>query len=157
MNIFVLDECPQKAAEYSCDKHVVKMVLETAQLLSTALQQNGVKTTYKATHINHPCAIWARKTKGNYKWLYRHFICLLDEYFKRYGKIHSCNRLTKELHPDNFKNSNNDQTMFSLAMPEQYKSDDPVKSYRAYYLGEKYSFAKWRLGNEPDWWNYDRI
>ena len=152
MNIFVLDECPKKAAEYSCDKHVVKMILESAQLLSTALRQNGVHTTYKATHVNHPCSIWARKTKGNYQWLYNHFISLLAEYTKRYNKVHACQRLTQELHPNNFKNENQTLTSFSLAMPENYKSEDPVKSYRSYYLGEKYTFAKWKLGNEPEWW-----
>ena len=65
MNIFVLDNDPFKAAEYQCDKHVVKMVLETAQLLCSAHET----APYKRTHYNHPCAIWTRSSLSNYMWL----------------------------------------------------------------------------------------
>ena len=73
MNIFYLDRDPHEAARLQCDKHVVKMILETAQLLSTAHNElDGGQIAYKTTHKNHPSAVWARKSLDNYLWLYRH-------------------------------------------------------------------------------------
>lgn len=152
MNIFVLDRDPRKAASLQCDKHVVKMCLETAQILSSALHSNGAKATLKPTHINHPCCIWARSSQENYEWLYDHFLALLQEYTERYGKQHACFKLIKELGPNNFICDKKEMTEFALAMPEQYKTKNAVESYRNYYINEKRAFAKWRLGNEPIWW-----
>lgn len=90
MNIFATDPSAIKCAEYLDDKRVVKMVLETAQLLATSINLNGGKATYKSTHINHPCAIWARKSQANYLWLLMHFNALLVEYANRFGKRHKC-------------------------------------------------------------------
>ena len=86
MNIFVLDYNPTRAAKMQCDKHVVKMALETAQLLCTAFP--GGTAPYKLTHFNHPCAIWCRESLKNYNWLIDHGIALCDEYQHRYGKTH---------------------------------------------------------------------
>ena len=89
MNIFVLDVIPRIAAQYHCDKHVVKMILESTQILSTVIQKQFPNTElYKATHINHPCTIWAGNSKQNFQWLYNLTIALGHEYTKRYGKIH---------------------------------------------------------------------
>ena len=114
MNIFILDEDPVKAAEYHCNKHVVKMIIEYAQLLSTAHRvidgveyedktangrrikrwkmvknPNMENTLYKAAMINHPSAVWVRQSSRHYKWLYRLFMWLCVEYTYRYGKHHA--------------------------------------------------------------------
>ena len=90
MNIFAVSECPIECAKFLDDKRVVKMVLETAQLLSTVHHMCGtsVDGMYKATHPHHPCSVWARASKGNYLWLYAHFVALCDEYRARYFRVH---------------------------------------------------------------------
>ena len=90
MNIFATTNDPYKAAEYLDNKRVVKMVLETCQLLCTAINVYGGVSPYKTTHKNHPCAIWVRTTRGNYEWTLKHFEGLLMEYTRRYNKVHKC-------------------------------------------------------------------
>lgn len=93
MNIFFTSDCPVECAKFLDNKRVVKMVLESAQLLSGAIQYNTseyINIVYKKTHINHPCAIWVRTSQANYRWLYKHFIALLNEYNLRYKKTHAC-------------------------------------------------------------------
>jgi hypothetical protein len=157
MNIFALDKDPLIAAQMMCDKHVVKMILEGCQMLSTVhsldtVQDNKI-TLYKPCFHNHPCTIWARASKSNYYWLANHTFELTNEYSSRYyGKIHKSTDMaywfTKNA-PSNLPNTI--CTDFAQAMPEQYKNVDGVTAYRAYYLGEKAKFAKWKLGNEPMW------
>lgn len=141
MNIFVLSVIPSEAAEYHCDKHVVKMILETAQLLYTAhwiLDPETLSpTAYRKTHVNHPCAIWARESIENYRWLSELGLCLCREYTYRYGKTHKTEEHLKWL-------SNNfpplptvERTPFRMAMPDEFKNADPVLAYHAYYLGAK--------------------
>lgn len=91
MNIFALDEVPEQAAVWHCDAHVIKMILETAQLLSSAhhaINPNNTYPIYRPTHTNHPCAVWTRKSKANYVWLTQLGLALCDEYTFRYDKIH---------------------------------------------------------------------
>ena len=93
MNIFYLDECPDKAARLQYNKHVVKMILESAQMLCTAHHIYGNdwqrdNVPYKQAHLNHPSTMWTRLCRANYMWLYNHMIALGDEYTKRYGKTH---------------------------------------------------------------------
>lgn len=159
MNIFFLDESPELAAKFQCDKHVVKMILESAQLLSTAhheLDSPYADLCYKPTHRNHPCAKWARECDANYKWLYSHFIALGQEYTRRYGKIHKTIRERAEVLsnlPPNIP-KRKECTKLPLCMPDQYKDDDnPVEAYRNYYRGEKVLFARWKL-EEPNWWRF---
>lgn len=90
MNIFVTSFNPRLCAEYLDDKRVIKMILESTQLLSTALTLSGGQGVYKVTHKNHPCSIWVRQSRGNYLWLTRHMYYLCVEYEKRFNKIHSC-------------------------------------------------------------------
>jgi hypothetical protein len=97
MNIFYTDPCPVNCAKYLDNKRVVKMVLETAQLLSTARTFHELETTYRPTHMNHPCAIWVRSSLENYLWTYAHFKALLEEYTRRYTRKHACERLLEEL------------------------------------------------------------
>lgn len=88
MNIFITDENPRLAAINLDDKRVCKMILESAQMMSTAIIEHGGKAPYKATHRNHPCNVWVRESRANYWWLLQHFVWLCDEYTFRYGKIH---------------------------------------------------------------------
>jgi hypothetical protein len=150
VNIFVLDKCPKIAAKSLCDKHVVKMVLESAQMLSTALWQHNVEAPYKPAYINHPCTLWSGKTRSNFDWLLKHSWALLVEYQARYQRVH------KSLLAINFAEKNRKcipagpLTDFVQAMPEEYKKLDPIAAYRSYYLGEKMSFATWKR-NKPNW------
>jgi len=153
MNIFRLDNDPIIAAEFACDKHVIKMILESSQLLSTAARVCGSSDTmlYKSTHINHPSNIWARESKGNYVWLCFHLEGLLNEYTRRYGKHHKCESLLELLKSNVSLIPQGKQTAFRLAMPEEYKTKDPVHSYRLYYAGSKFRFCKWKT-TQPPWW-----
>lgn len=90
MNIFVTDPCPFISARYLDDKRVIKMILESAQMLSTAIWECGGTGFYRPTHKNHPCSKWARETRSNYQWLVNHFRFLMEEYSRRYGKFHKC-------------------------------------------------------------------
>jgi hypothetical protein len=95
MNIFATSECPIESAKFLDTKRVIKMCLESAQLLSTALRVNGYKGSdiYRIAHLNHPSNVWTRTTQGNYKWLLEHFQALCNEYNKRTGKIHASSKL----------------------------------------------------------------
>src|SRR5574343_784154 len=147
MNIFVLDKDQSKAALYTCDRHVVKMLVETAQILSTVhhLRNSSLKNiVYKPTHIKHPCVIWCNQNIANYKWLIDLFVELEKQYELRYNKKHLSFRLLYVV----LKNTpselpEGDLTDFAMAMPEKYKSTDVVESYRNYYIGEKAKFATW--------------
>ena len=159
MNIFYFDSCPIKSAQAQPDKMLVKMPLETAQMLCTAHRElDGDEYAdevglYKKAYLNHPCTIWARKTSKNYKWLLRHFLALGDEYSFRYGKTHkSVEKLYRGLDqlPGNIPL--NAMTPIAQAMPDQYKNEDPVKAYRDYCINEK-TYAKWDKGRDkPTWW-----
>jgi|TARA_R110002020_G_scaffold55040_1_gene152946 hypothetical protein len=162
MNIFMLDNNPFKAARMHCDKHVVKMILESAQMLSTAhrvLDDNDyadANKLYKATHKNHPSNVWVRESHHNYQWLHSLFVSLLLEYEKRYNKTHACDRLVNHLLacPNNIDITNYEITPLPQCMPDQYKVEgDAVQAYRNYYQAEKSYFAKWQRGtSEPTWW-----
>lgn len=145
MNIFAVDRNPVVAARALCDKHVVKMVLESAQNMSTI---NG--GPYRPTHANHPCVVWARK-RTNYEWLAKHALALCAEYTERYHKVHKCQAaiidLAQKSHLLPIGCSD-----FVQCMPEKYHSTDPVLAYRKYYCQDKVAFAVWKDGNEPWWW-----
>lgn len=157
MNIFVLSQDPYEAAKAQIDKHVVKMPLETAQLLCSAFPQGTAP--YRQTHLNHPCSIWARQTAGNFLWLCEHGEALGQEYWRRYGKDHKSvavirwareNMNSAALGTGHF---DLDRTPFALAMPDEYKNPDPVVAYRAYYKGAKANIATWKSPAEPPtWW-----
>jgi len=159
MNIFVLDEDPYIAASYHCDKHCVKMVVESAQILSTVLRKKGFTNDilYKSTHVNHPCVLWAEKSYGNFKWLSDLLNGLLEEYKYRYKKRHKTetifdyiNNTDISIYEYNWRTS--PKTEFVLCMPDEYKLNDPIDSYRNYYIGEKAKFAKWKYSKIPNWW-----
>lgn len=160
MNIFAVDTCPVKSARALPDKLIVKMSLETAQMLSTAhryLSPNEYcveKGLYKKAYFNHPCTIWARTTHENYRWLLLHFITLCEEYYFRYGKYHaSWTKLWDGLKIFPMNIQEGDLTDFAQAMPDQYKNpSNHVDAYRKYMIAEKH-YAKWEKGTEkPNWW-----
>lgn len=165
MNIFILSWILEQCAKDHCDKHVVKMILETTQLLSTthhivnpdqAMKWYNENLIYKKTHQNHPSAIWTRECKENYIWLCHLGLALCNEYAYRYDKKpedHSCHSKLVFL-INNIPNlpSNNDViTLPKLAMPDQYKTNDPVYSYRQYYLNDKERMLVWRKRGPPSW------
>lgn len=182
MNIFYLDKDPKVCAQMHNDKHCIKMILEYAQLLSTAhrvldgvvtqgTSPSGRKRTtyrladhreamlYSATHINHPSAIWVRQSASNYRWLFELFCNLLDEYTYRYGKHHKCEGLIGHLAmlPKNIS------TLYQFteptpAMPDDVKvSGDSIASYKNYYIKNKQHLASWsgKVNSRtiPEWFN----
>lgn len=154
MNIFILDEDPVLAAQYLCDKHVIKMLLESFQLLSTVHRTwNNSDIFYKPTHIKHPCTIWLLQSASNYNWLVKHTEAMHQEYVNRYQKHHKSylqlHRLTKSP-PEQLPDIG--LTPFVLAMPEVYKRPDPVLSYRLYYVCDKIRICHWKPpSQEPPW------
>lgn len=157
MNIFRVDNNPKQAAADLCDRHCIKMILESCQMLSTALQVNGFTPEWacKPTHINHPCSKWCRETSSNYLWLAEHAKALCDQYTLRYGRIHA---YTDKI--DRFIEASSiiivgGETSAPTAMPEQFKQidGDVVFKYRAYVAGSKFRFAKWKYTPQPHWWS----
>jgi len=149
MNIFFLHYIQSICARYHCDKHVVKMILETAQLLCTAIWCSGGEAPYKKTHMNHPSAIWARKSKENWNWLHVLGLELCKEYTYRYGKIHKSQAIIESLKCPNI--SDIPFTPPPPAMPKMYKSKDSLLSYRLYYIFDKTRMLTWKKRDEPSW------
>ena len=154
MNIFFLDENPTMSARYHVDKHVVKMILETAQLLCSVhhvTDQVTAQVPYKLSHKNHPCAIWARESLSNYLYLCELGLELGKEYTYRYGKRH------KSIDVINWCIVNKPNipdigfTKPAMAMPDEYKVDSVVESYRNYYMGAKSDLASWKNREKPFW------
>lgn len=180
MNIFYLHPDPKICAQMHNDKHVVKMILEYAQLLSTAhrvldgveeqaLSKSGRKQKvwrlsdardehiYKASHINHPSAKWVRHYEGHYSWLFCMWVELLREYTFRYNKHHVSERLVEHL--VNIPNNIPKNVAWSApwrAMPDEFKVPRSVEnytleSYRAYYIGAKAKISRWTDRPMPEW------
>lgn len=166
MNIFWLDEDLDRCAQYHCDKHVVKMILESAQILCTVLHDNGiVDVPYKATHNKHPCTLWAGYSTSNYKKLFLLATKLCKEYTYRYGKVHKTELVLKELLKITNMNTelpldDHIESRAPLAMPDEIKdmSCDVVSNYRGYYQ-YKYDSGmdmRWTNRDVPHWINLER-
>ena len=181
MNIFVLDESPVISAQMMCDKNISKMIVEAAQMLSTAHRMldgymekrpsksgktmvkyyvhrnnNLEHVLYKAVHHYHPCTVWTMASEANYRWHYDHFLALCSEYKYRYGKIHLTEeKLSEVLRNPPAKIQDVGLTPFAQAMshfPECIVKGDAVKAYRNYYHAAK-NFAVWKKGRPaPHWW-----
>ena len=177
MNIFYISDDAAQAARWMVDRHVVKMVLESAQLLSTAhrvldgrmyagktatgrnvkryeLEDSRDAVIYTATHINHPSAIWARESVENYNWLFEHFYALGREYTYRYNKIHKCfhGEMAYMLQSPPLNLRDYEMTKMPSAMDEQYIiSDDPITNYRNYYSLGKKNLHAWKNRQPPEW------
>lgn len=165
MNIFFLDENPKLSAQYHVDKHVVKMILETSQLLcgvhhmTEQMTYNHPSSTlqvpYKLSHKNHPCSIWVRKSLSNYLYLCELGLELSKEYTYRYGKRHKSQEVIEWCIINKPNIPDIGFTEPAKAMPDEYKVDSVVQSYRNYYMGEKYSFAKWKNREIPNWFKFN--
>ena len=177
MNIFYLDPDPKVCAEMHNNKHTVKMIIEYAQLMSTAhrlldgeeytdMTANGRRIKrwrlgdereqqlMKASHINHPSAVWCRINLSNYHWLYVMWTHLLDEYTYRYGKIHACARLKDTLRFPPTKISVGEFFPPTPAMPDDVKvPGDSLASYRNYYNKNKTHLADWKKRPAPSWYS----
>jgi hypothetical protein len=154
VNIFVLHEDPVEAAKMHCDKHVVKMVLEMGQMLSTVHRKYGSDDPilYKPTHQRHPCTLWIGESVGNYDWAQQHFSALAFEYEFRYGRRHKTyEKLWLPFLETPADMPNIGLTPFAQAMPDQYKDADAVTAYRNYYLGEKHRFLNYTKRGKPTW------
>jgi len=164
MNIFFLHKDPQWAANALCDKHVPKMLLESAQMLSTAVRRHKTEFEnydkfYKSAYPNHPMTKWVGDTRTNFRWALENAVFISQEYCKRFKKIHKSSEVINniydakymediptQMHPDYI-------TTPPQCMPDEYKDDDYVVAYRRYYVGEKKYFAKWEKGrSQPEWW-----
>jgi hypothetical protein len=179
MNIFYLNHEPKICAEMHLDKHVVKMIIEYAQLMSTthrvldgdkyidktagnrSIQRWRMKNEIiehglmKASHVNHPSNLWVRSSKQNYMWLYQMWTHLLAEYTHRYGKHHACEKYAKYLcvPPENIADI--PFTEPTPAMPDIYKvTNDSIRSYHNYYIHDKARFANWKNRETPEWFSY---
>ena len=143
MNIFYLDKDPITAAVVQYNKHVVKMILESAQMLCAAhhILGNSEDVPYKLAHKNHPCTIWTRENSLHYDWLYEHMMALGNEYEDRYGRVHmsidKCKHLN--IHPENIPHEPFEQP--PQCMPDEYKDKCSVQAYWNYYIGEKHVVA----------------
>lgn len=179
MNIFILDSDPVKAAQMHNDVHVRKMIVESGQMLSTAYRVlNGVeqkrpsasgKTVqkyweldeplesllYKAVHVNHPCTLWTRKSKAHWDWHVQIFNALCDEYIYRFGKVHETDRKLRAIF--NSVDPGITETKFlgfAVAMdqyPHCIDPNDPVNSYRNYYVDQKLRFTTYTKREVPEW------
>lgn len=153
MNIFVLDTDTTRCAQYHCDRHVNKMILESVQIMCTVLNQRGFNAPYKSTHRNHPCVQWVNQSHDNFLWLGELALALNREYRFRYEKDndHASIKVLEEI--QQFRYEAQGMSDFVQAMPVEYKvPGDAVAAYRAFYLAEKYHFARWTRRPEPDWW-----
>lgn len=152
VNIFVLSEDPIEAARMMCDKHVIKMILESGQMLCAA-HPEGI-APWKRSHYSHPCTVWTRTSRSNYEWLAAHALTLCEEYTKRYGRRHGAEDVIlwcAENIPNNIPEGC--LTPFVVAIKDRkYHRSTTVESYRAYYLGDKVRFARWKHCPPPDWW-----
>jgi len=180
VNLFILDKDPVIAAQLQCDKHVVKMIVESAQMLSTTHRmldgklakvpsksgKSNVKAwtlpderediLYKAVHTAHPCTVWTTKSNNNYNWHYVHFTALCDEYKYRYGKTHSTDTLLREILKTPPRNIEvgylTQQPLAMKSNPECMFPNDPVKSYRMFYQTKQDRFKmSWTKRPIPEW------
>ena len=148
MNIFFLDANPKNAAQMQCDKHVVKMVLETAQMLSTAARAQGHDVGYKSAYPKHPMTLWVNQNADNFRWAWLHGMSLAKEYTNRYDKIHKSQEILEQL--ENYATGDEAHiTEPPQCMPDQYKTNDYVTAYRNYYVGDKKRFAKYKNCKTP--------
>jgi hypothetical protein len=180
INLFVLDKDPVKAAQLQCDKHIVKMVVESAQMLSTAHRildgveemrpsksgkrmvkywrhrnSNLENVLYRVAHQNHPCTIWTMRSNNNYNWHYVHFVALCEEYKYRYGKTHLTDTKLREVlstPPTNIDVGYLTQQPLAMKSNPECMFEDVVKSYRAYYQTKQDRFKMvWTKREIPEW------
>jgi len=176
MNMFVVDECPERSAVALCDKHIPKMAVESVQMLVSALRRHGATdsmvpitkagTPHKGGYSHHPCTIWAGDSSANFAWLMDHafFICM--EFEKRFSKRHACRDQLKKIAYTSFEADldipRKKMTPIALAVGPKLQEqvgathlpiNEAVGVYRKFYISDKARFAKWEKGTPPpEWW-----
>ena len=157
MNLFILSLLPVECAQYMMDKHVHKILLEAVQMLCTAVRVLSTEIChpiYRTSHKNHPVSIWCRTSRENFLWTLDLIEALHQEWQFRHGhtKVHKSYLMAQYIRdhiPEHFPTEG--LTPFALAMPDEYKSDDPVESYRLYYKKDKAHIATWKKRSPPEW------
>jgi hypothetical protein len=167
MNIFILSLIQKKIAEFMMDKHVSKILLESVQMLCTAKRivdpedAETMSELYRIAHKNHPVTIWCRKSRENFVWVLDLIDELHTEWRFRYGhpdtKFHKSYLVALQLREKIPAEDMFDEvglTPFALAMPDEYKCDNPIEAYRNYYMSpEKQKIASWNKKRaKPDWY-----
>ena len=159
MNIFVINENPVLAAQQLCNSHVVKMIVESAQLLSTHDRFHGIdENRYKSFYLHHPCRR-CLENRQNYIWLCHHLNALLDEYTYRYGKIHKCREMFNRCWKSYLEMTYDSNLLsFPKCMLKELKVgsdniDDVVKAYQNYYRFKKNTLKRFNYKNRevPEW------
>lgn len=154
MNLFILDKDPILAARYNCDKHCIKIILESAQMMCNLYPKN--KSPYRHTHINHPMTKWVGLTSANFKWCLAHAKALCAEYTKRYGKVHKTQAVIEwiERNPPSFirHDFTEPPQCFGDNVDRCYVRGDAVAGYRKYYKLVKRSIAAWKV-EKPYWFD----
>lgn len=163
MNIFVLDQNPEIAARSLCDKHIVKMIVESCQLLSTHERlENGLgEERYKITHKNHPCRL-CLSNGNNFIWLCYHLNAMLNEYTLRYGKVHKCQKLFDKYWAQFLDLTYLPEKLtFPKCMPSEFwvgeekigNIEEIVASYKNYYKFKSNSLKQFRYTKRisPQW------
>lgn len=159
MNIFVLDEDPIIAAQYNCDTHVCKIILESAQLLAlahtdlTAAPEHLNAARYRVkSFANHPITRWVSMNTANYKWLSQHAVSLCEEYTNRYNRIHATEPVLRYFNTViPVLDIANTHSEFVQAMPDEYKRPCAIDAYRNLYRTAKRHLVRYRMGNIPQW------
>ena len=152
MNIFVVDNSPTVAANALHDRHIVKMALETAQILCTVAHGLGLPARYKPTHKNHPCTVWAGANSGNVRWLIKHGIEICNEYTIRFGRTHASEQVIVEVGMLLWDAvPAGERTPFAQVMPDEYRGDDAVEAYRRMYIATKLPGNRYTNATVPKW------
>lgn len=156
MNIFYIHSDPEYAAIQLCDQHILKMQIESAQMLATAHWETGSSAPYKRAHVNHPSTKWVRESILHYRWLVRHGLAICREFTRRYGNDHKTRQVLEWLFVNEPNVPNNGFTPPPQCMPEEYKHEDTITAYKTFYAKDKVNVKRlsWKkLNNQPDWVN----
>ena len=154
MNMFILDRDPILAAEYNCDQHVSKILLESVQMLCHAHLSCGLDPPYKSrNHMNHPVSKWIRATVANYEWAASHALALAEQFRIRRHKVHKWHALAHYCKSNVPPLISAPMTPFHQSVNLDCVSGDPVKAYRLYYVLYKSKFATWTNYQRPPWYD----
>src|ERR1700744_5095204 len=156
MNIFAVDSDPVLCAQALDDKRLLKMILETAQILSSALSNLGYwkSNLYRPTHVNHPCVQWAGASRRNFDWLVLYGIALGQEYKHRFGRFHRSVSVVMNA-SERFKDCPLDAlSMTPFPNCTGWKGRSVQDAYRAYLSVDKWTeTSRWTKRSKPEWYN----
>ena len=158
MNIFYLDKDPILAAQMLVDKHIIKMSIESAQMLCSAHWETGNQAPYKNTHKNHPSTKWVRESIQHYRWVTQHGLEICNEFIKRYGKPHKTQYVLEWCRNNEPNIPDNGFINPPQCMDDIYKMDNTIEAYRNYYINDKVKIKQlnWnKLNNKPEWVKID--